>query len=325
MKKFVSFCLCAFLFTSFFTVYGTGTDTSANDINITADDFDMDNITNYEFPQSDSFASGQLSTVSPICDYDNVQICTAGYVTIALKNNGTVWSWGSNSNGQLGTGNGQDSSIPVKIPGLEDISQLSVGANHCLALKSDGTVWAWGSNSKGQLGIGGSSLTVPAQIPGISNIAIIEAGYNHSLAISQSGQVWAWGDNSAGQLGRDTTATPSNVPGRVTGLADVKSIAAGYDFSLALTSDGSLYSWGGNSYGQLGIGSTTGVSTPSKVANTYKSIAAGYYHCIGITQDGKIYTWGGNEKGQLGTGDLINHNTPVLLNNLESSRSRRRI
>ena len=187
--------------------------------------------------------------------------------TVALKNDGTVWAWGNNSNGQLGDGSTTSSNIPVQVRGLSGISSgnviaLAVGYDHTVVLKNDGTAWAWGNNSTGQLGNGNiTPSNIPVQVSGLSGVTAVAAGYSHSVALKSDGTVRTWGSNTKGQLGNgltNGTTIDSAIPVVVSGLAGVTDIAGGYEGSVALKSalkgDGTIWTWGSNSNGQLGNG-----------------------------------------------------------------------
>lgn len=123
--------------------------------------------------------------------------------SLAVKEDGTVWSWGGTGAGRLGrTGN---SSVPGQVAGLVGMTAVSAGAAHSLAVRgSDGTVWAWGSNVTGQLGDGTETdRSVPVQVSGLTNVTAVAAGENHSVALRADGTVWAWGLNDKGQLGKN--------------------------------------------------------------------------------------------------------------------------
>ncbi len=176
--------------------------------------------------------------------------------SVALKNDGTVWAWGVNDAGQLGDGTTTNRTSPVQVSGLTDVAAIVAGTGHVLALKNDGTVWAWGANDEGQLGDGTTtSRSTPVQVSGgMVGVTALAAGVAHSLAVKNDGTVWAWGMNDSGQLGDGTTtsrSTPVQVSG---GMTDVRSIAAGSYHSLAAKSDGTVWAWGEDDYGQLGDG-----------------------------------------------------------------------
>src|SRR5207248_113622 len=134
--------------------------------------------------------------------------------SLALKTDGSVWTWGGNDYGQLGngttciiqTGANCCSDAPVQVRELSNVAAIAAGSSRSLALKADGTLWAWGNNYSGQLGNGSSiSSTTPVQVSGLTDVTAIDAGGGHSLALRTDGTVWTWGANDSGQLGATTT------------------------------------------------------------------------------------------------------------------------
>lgn len=246
--------------------------------------------------------------------------------TLALRQDGSVWSWGANSKGQLGDGTIVDRKLPAKIAGLTNITKLSGGGSHSLALRSDGTVWAWGDNSLGQLGDGTTDdRHVPVQVQGLTNVVAIAAGYNHSLAIKSDGSVWAWGANESGQLGVPASA-PRLTPAQVSGISNAVAVTAGdgyqysgggpttISFSVVARSDGSVWTWGNNFEGQLGDGTSNNVRpTPAQVAGLtgITAVAAGANHVLALRSDGTVWAWGDNDNGALGDTTRTDRKTPV--------------
>lgn len=143
---------------------------------------------------------------------DIVEVGAGSSHSVALRKDGTVWSWGSNFSGEQGDNTTTSVLEPKKVAGLENIISIGVGESYTVALKSDGTVWAWGKNNFGQLGNNSTANSrVPLQIEGLSDIEAINVGINHSVAYKKDGTVWAWGDNRYGQLGNgnsDEILTP---------------------------------------------------------------------------------------------------------------------
>lgn len=191
---------------------------------------------------------------------------------------------------------------------------VAAGRFHTLALRGDGTVWAFGDNQYGQLGIATNSGTTlpnptPTQIPGLSAIVAIAGGHSHSLAVRADGTVWSWGWNGAGQLGRSANDTPNPTPAPVAGLTAVVAVAAGAGHSLALRRDGTVWAFGDNFYGQLGITGGTTNPTPAPVPglSAVVAIAAGMNHSLALRADGSVWAFGSNQYGQLGI--LTNYQT----------------
>jgi uncharacterized repeat protein (TIGR02543 family) len=252
--------------------------------------------------------------------------------TLAIKNDGTVWAWGSNQYGELGntTNNGSNKAnpAPTQVGGLSSIVAVASGSNHSLALKNDGTVWAWGSNQYGQLGNNStnSANPTPAPIAGLTGIVAIASSYNHCLALKNDGTVWAWGYNYYGQLGNSTnnlTANPNPNPTQIAGLTGVVAIATGSQHSFAVTSDGYVQAWGNNVDGQLGSpASNTANPAPAPIngLSFITAIASGQNHGLAVKSDGTVWAWGYNNDGELGSGSAnVYRYTPLPVIGLATS------
>lgn len=235
---------------------------------------------------------------------------SVGYLfTLAIGNDGNIYGWGLNNYGQLGDSTRANSSVPVmvKLPKGVTAKEISAGETFAMALGSDGNVYAWGQNNYGQLGdssTANDSIPVLVKMPtGITAKKIFAAPF-FAFAIGSDGNIYAWGSNSAGNLG-DSTKTNSSVPMMVKMPAGITAtaISAGSSFGLAIGSDGNIYAWGGNGFGQLGNGTKTNslvpilVSMPTGV--TAKAIAGGRLFSSAIGSDGKVYAWGDNLYGEL--------------------------
>ncbi|WP_461671127.1 RCC1 domain-containing protein, partial [Mycobacterium tuberculosis] len=203
---------------------------------------------------------------------------------------------------------------PVQVSGLTDVVDIASGGYYSLALKDDGTVWAWGNNSNGELGDGTTANRLtPVQVFGLSDVQAIAAGGNHGLALRHDGTVWAWGQNNWGAIGIGTTSGRVTTPAQVTGLCDVTAIAGGGFHSLALKSDGTVWTWGLNNYNQLGDGTSTNRSAPVQAYEVDGAIAvaAGGYSSIVLRSDGRVWSWGLNTSGQLGDNTSAQRSTPI--------------
>jgi alpha-tubulin suppressor-like RCC1 family protein len=212
-----------------------------------------------------------------------VEVVGGGYHSLALMSDGSVFSWGEGSKGQLGVHSDNDHNRAVQVHGpdnagyLTGITQVAAGLRHSLAIKEDGSLWAWGAGWYGQLGIhSDNDHTIPYQVHGVGNVGYltdvvdVAAGNHHTLALRSDGTVYAWGANGHGQLGihsNNDHTVPYQVhgPGNVGYLTDIIQVAAGANFSLALRSDGTVWAWGENYYGQLGINSDNDHTIPYQV------------------------------------------------------------
>lgn len=195
-------------------------------------------------------------------------IQTGRWHSLALDENGKVWSWGINGAGQLGNGNTKNSAKPGLVKKLSDIVAIASGSCHSLALNNKGEVWSWGFNKFGQVGDGSTNNRVmPQKIEALKgiNVSAVAVGRWHCLALAENGTVYAWGNNEYGQLG-DGTRENSLLPKKVEGLTNITSITGGECQSLAIDLNGTKYGWGKNTNGELGDGSTEDVLTP-KVLN----------------------------------------------------------
>ena len=229
-------------------------------------------------------ASGQLGDGSAPTDHSApvavsglgvgsgvVEIAAGASPALALKSDGSVWAWGNNASGQLGSGDAPtDHPVPVQVSGLGGVVAITAGDTFSLALKSDGSVLAWGNNASGQLGDGSApadhSSPVAVGALGIgSGVARIVGGGTHSIALTADGRVYAWGNNASGQVGDGSAPADQHVPILIGGLSNIVDIAAGRAHSVAVASDGTVFSWGDNILGQLGDGTNTKRSVPGPV------------------------------------------------------------
>ncbi len=239
--------------------------------------------------------------------------------SVALKDDGTVWTWGDNTFGQLGLAGQKLSLAPKQISQLSDIVAVSAGYHHTLALKKDGTVWAWGKNLNGQLGSADFDATsIPTQVKGLENVVFISSGAAHGTALKGDGTVWSWGWNDYGQLGNGNFQS-SNIPLQLA-IQDVVKISAGGLHTVALTTKGEVYSWGANTFGQLGKSTNRNYSKPVKVFSLKNviSIVAGDMHSVAILGDGSVKTWGSNSNYQLGIGEDLSSNTALKVFQVKS-------
>jgi alpha-tubulin suppressor-like RCC1 family protein len=246
--------------------------------------------------------------------------------TLAIHKDGSLWAWGRNYIGELGLGtfDYDPHYRPTRVGVANDWVAVAAGVDFSLAVKADGTLWAWGRNDNGQLGLGTADSDphpTPAQVGNDSNWFVAYAGYFHSLAQKKiTKDLCAWGYNDFGQLGVGDTAerhspTPVLVPGST--YLFFENIACGGYHNLGTKYDGSLWAWGYNYWGQLGLGGYDLIShpTPAQVFTSYYYIiAAGGWHSLAMsspTADYELYAWGLNEWGQLGVGNYTTLRYPT--------------
>jgi len=279
------------------------------------------------------------NSVSPVKIGSGFSTVSAGVGhSLALQSNGDLWAWGDNTYGQLGDGTTTASNVPKLIG--SNYSAISAGYNFSLGLMSDGTLWAWGNNQVNQLGDGTTTNSfVPKPIG--SNFSAISAGATHALALKNDGTLWAWGANTYGQLGdgcyvdiatntpvcpaRNNTTANSSVPEQIID-SGVTAIAAGYQYSLATKSDGSLWAWGNNTWFDLGDGTAVHKYVPTKINDGgFNAVSASkysilgnffYYHSLALKSDQTLWSWGDNTFGQLGNGTLTTGKVPTQIPNI---------
>ena len=248
-----------------------------------------------------------------------------------VKTDGTLWVWGANENGQLGINNTTKYSSPVQVPGTTwstNQDHISAQNRKTYAIKTDGTMWAWGYENRGSLGLNGSvahggRISSPAQIPGStwSKLALggMDAetyGTDCMAAIRTDGTLWVWGNNESGALGLNAPAnsqysSPVQLPG--TNWSEV--VKSHGRSMMAIKTDGTLWGWGRNENGQLGLnespGSPSHRSSPTQIpGTTWNSITSGT-HTLATKTDGTLWTWGKNNHGGLGQNSTVYRSSPV--------------
>ena len=256
-----------------------------------------------------------------------VQVAAGNLHTACLTADGLVYTWGRGHQGWLGLGDTEDRVVPTLVRGgLEGrkVLQIAAGTNHTMCVTAEGAVFACGYNILGQLGVGDrENRLVPTLLRGeLQNELVVQvaAGYGHTIFVTNNGLVFACGDNNVGQLGVGD-APISLVPKLAVGLVEGKTavcVAAGDRHTLCATADGSLFAWGANGTGQLGVGDKKDRQLATLVTGLQDRqvvhLAAGSCHTICTTADGFVFTWGSGDCGRLGLGDdYSNKLTPALV------------
>ena len=236
----------------------------------------------------------------------------------ATKTDGTLWSWGSNGSGQLGVNDRASKSSPTQVPGTTWAvaeGKLTITSAQSFAIKTDGTLWSWGDNYYGELGQNEHDNTTnrssPVQIPGTTWNTVSKSGY--ASATKTDGTLWVWGYNFGGDLGQNQPApshrsSPVQVPGTTWA-----SISRGGQNSYATKTDGTLWVWGENGYGDLGQNNRTSYSSPVQVPGTTWStkISTNGGFVMAVKTDGTLWAWGANHKGPLGQNNRTRYSSPV--------------
>lgn len=245
---------------------------------------------------------------------------------LVLDTLGQVWTVGRNNYGQLGNGSLENSPKPIAVRGLPRIRSISRGYDHSLAIDEQGRLYAWGRNNYGQLGINSPG---DQWRPVLSNTPLrfkaIEGGYWHSVAIDLEGKVWAWGHNLYAELGngtREHSLFPAEVRMEennvIKHLNDVIEIASVGYHTLALRSDGSVYSWGSNSLLELGRAGEEFQPVARRVEGIppMQSVAVGWHHSVALSRTGQIWVWGSDPAFQFNEATLKHYTKPIAFKGL---------
>ena len=237
----------------------------------------------------------------------------------AVQTNGTLWTWGTNGNGQLGQNDTITRSSPVQVGSLTTWSDPAVGSNFAHALKTDGTLWALGGrNNNAQLGIGSTTYqSSPIQVGASTNWIQLSAGSTNAVAVNSLGELYSWGAGAFGANG-DGSSANNYTPGQIGALTNWSQASSGGLFGFAVKTDGTLWGWGLNAHGQLGNGVDSGYGgnySPIQVGSltTWSKVTAGSASTIAIKTDGTLWAWGRNNGGQLGQNDTVSRSSPVQI------------
>ncbi|MQP53311.1 T9SS type A sorting domain-containing protein [Flavobacterium sp. LMO9] len=258
-----------------------------------------------------NFSSTLLVPTQIGTDADWTYINTSSNLTFAIKSNGELWTWGSDNYGRIGRVN--NAALPAKVitTGGQIWVEAGGSATHSVGLKSDGTIWAWGNGADGRLGNSSfTSQVIPVQVGTDTNWKSIKAGADYSIAVKTTGTLWAWGKNDLGQLGTGSLASPIIYPVQIGSLATWDKISAGDNHNLGIKTDGSLWSWGSNGFGQLGTNNTVMYTFPIQVGVLYNwtNVEAGFLHSSALNNYGIgsdwAWTWGNNGSGRLGNSNI---------------------
>ncbi|HEY3759315.1 MAG TPA: choice-of-anchor D domain-containing protein [Solirubrobacteraceae bacterium] len=238
--------------------------------------------------------------------------------SLALRSDGTVETWGYGGYGELGNGKPGESLSPVVVSGLSNVVEIAAGYSFALALRSDGQVEAWGYNGYAELGDGTTEQKdSPVIVPGLSNVVAIAASGYGGYALLANGTVKAWGYGGYGELGLGSGSLGEETsPVLVPGLSEVRALAAGGYFMLALLGNGTVEGTGYNDYYELGDGTKEQKDSPEVVLSNAAAIGAAAYNSYALLTNGTVEGWGYNDDGELGDGSYEERHSPEVLNGL---------
>ncbi len=241
-------------------------------------------------------------------------VSAGGGHTCGVTPTGAAYCWGYNGYGELGTGNGTTSYVPVAVRGGLQFATVRVGSSSSCGVTTAGVGYCWGFNADGELGDGGTTATqVPTAVSGALSLTAVTSGAFHSCALTTTGAAYCWGANNFGQLGNGTL-TSSVVPVAVSGGLTFSQLAAGGTYTCGLTAAGTVYCWGNNGSGQLGNGTTTMSTTPVQASSgslVFASVTTGLQHTCALTTNHQVYCWGYNADGEFGDSVTTGSTTPV--------------
>ncbi|PQQ02675.1 ultraviolet-B receptor UVR8 [Prunus yedoensis var. nudiflora] len=290
--------------------------------------------------------------LSALDGHEIVSVTCGADHTIAYSDSRTqAYSWGWGDFGRLGHGNSSDLFTPQPIKALYGlrIRQIACGDSHCLAVTMEGEVQSWGRNQNGQLGLGTTEDSlVPQKIQAFQGISVkmVAAGAEHTAAVTEDGSLYGWGWGRYGNLGlgdRNDRLVPEKVSivnsekmvmvacgwrtqylflHWVEALSNnfICETAGGWRHTMALTSDGKLYGWGWNKFGQVGVGDNIDHCSPVQVKFPHEQkvvqITCGWRHTLAVTERQNVFSWGRGTNGQLGHGESIDRNVPTIIESL---------
>lgn len=283
---------------------------------------------------------------APLRIASNIVFVSAGVVSAAICKDGNLWTWGNNSWGGIGDGTNVNRHEPVYI--TNNVVRVSTGGSHTMAIKSDNSLWTWGANDTGQFGNGTIDRTLvtvvndnivtlydgdpierytPKKVHG-NMIDVFSAG-TLSMALTADENLVGWGLNNNGQLGKaldsciigkqtfDANSIGWSIYGLTHIMSNVLTVSIG-SATMAVTTDGGLWSWGCNYFGERGDGNLpcprTGINevqyTPKRIMENIVDVSTTHSHVLALDNDGGLWTWGRNTSGELGDGTYANRYTP---------------
>ena len=244
-----------------------------------------------------------------------------GSMSLCIKSDGTLWTWGSNNLGELGQNNTIARSSPVQVGSLTTWAIADVGSTSYSVLATDtaGKLFAWGYNGSGQLGLGDTVYrSSPVQVGALTNWKTPTSGENSMMCTKTDGTLWAWGNGNSGCLGLNDVGINRSSPVQVGALTNWAIPSKGGDISLCTKTDGTLWAWGLNGSGALGLNDIQNRSSPVQIGSltnwSIPKLTDGSSLCL--KTDGTIWSWGSGNKGRLGLGNTTNYSSPKQIGSL---------
>ena len=265
-------------------------------------------------------------------DWEKGPVSGQDYGSFAIKTNDTLWGWGRNTFGALGLGDTTNRSSPVQVGSLTNWFLVGGGYFYNAAIKTDGKLWTWGFNYGGRLGVGDTTnRSSPVQVgsltdwKGSSNDEVLDDGHtkfgvgNYGLTVIKSdGTLWGWGRNNYWTIG-DGTNTNRSSPVQIGSDTNWASVSPSFhSHNAVIKTDGTLWSWGYNPFGNTGHGDTTDRSSPVQVGSLtdWKFVCCAHYYTIAVKTDGTLWAWGYGASGRLGLGNTTTYSSPVQVGSL---------
>lgn len=236
---------------------------------------------------------------------------------MAIKGDGTLFTWGSDNFAQLGNGFGTSpKTSPTQVANSGQFQFIAAGTQHSMAIHNAGTLYGWGQNNLGQTGIGNdaAAIHVPTQIGTENDWAAVFPADIHTIGLKTSGTLWGWGSNFNGQLSNEVV-TQQLERLQIGTDTDWQTVAAANKFTLALKTNGTIWAWGANADGQLGNGTTVSSNMPAQIGTDtdWQKIAAADNHALALKTNGTLWAWGSNVAGKLGNGTTVSSPVPIQI------------
>ncbi|XP_057972443.1 ultraviolet-B receptor UVR8 isoform X2 [Malania oleifera] len=253
------------------------------------------------------------------------QIACGDSHCLAVTIEGDVQSWGRNQNGQLGLGTTEDSLVPQKIQAFQGVpvKMVSAGAEHTAAVTETGELYGWGWGRYGNLGLGDrNDRLVPQKVSTVDlqgeKMVLVACGWRHTISVSSSGSLYTFGWSRYGQLGHGDF-NDHLIPQKLKALHEhfITQISGGWRHTMAVTSDGKLYGWGWNKFGQVGSGDNVDHCSPVQIKfpdeQKVVQVSCGWRHTLALTEKQNAFSWGRGTNGQLGHGESFDRNLPKII------------